>query len=529
MGPDPPPQIVGGSSKSSSRRYYGATAKKSAIWSFSSVTSYQALTFVMSIFLARLLTPEDFGITAAARFFITLATRVTQLGLNVSLVRMKEVRQEHCSSVFVVNLVLGVLAFLTLWGASSTMASFFGSPAVGSVLPVSATVFLIVPFGTVAAAMLTRQLRYRTSVMIAWCDAVFGALLTLVLAWFGWGYWSLVGGALVATAGSTAAKVWFSPFRPSLRFSMPALRETLTFGLGFQARRLLVFATTNLDNLVVGKLLGIVNLGFYDKGYGLMHQLTNRMAFDGSFMRIFSIIREEPDRFRRALMKGVQATSLISFPMLVFVAAGADHIVVALFGPQWEPAIGPFRVLACVGLLRSASRTVSMALEALGMVWLQTGVQVVSLSSMVAGVAVGSHWGLTGAAAGVLLASVIETCLNVWLLTRSSSVTPLDLLQSCWPSFATGSVVGAAIVGVNAGLRAASVTNDWVCLGADCAVAAVLYAVLLLWTPFASVRAVIKESVDDVAPWLRRICPVGVLRLPTPDRVQVDVPGRQAV
>ena len=94
------------------------------------------------------------------------------------------------------------------------------------------------------------------------------------LALLGFGYWSLVYGALLATVVSTCLKIWMSPWRMSFRFSWPALKDTLSFGVGFQTQRLLTFGATNLDNFVVGRFLGIESLGFYDKAYGLMTQFT---------------------------------------------------------------------------------------------------------------------------------------------------------------------------------------------------------------------------------------------------------------
>lgn len=484
----------------------------SAVWDFGSMLSGQVAMFVVSIFVARLLTPADYGVTAAARFFITLANRLTQLGLNASLVRMKETRDEHASSVFVTNLVVGILTFLVLWTASPVLGRFFDSPDVARILPVSATVFLITPFGSVASAMQRRQLQYRSLSVLGWFDLVGGMLFTLLLAWFGMGYWSIVAGALLGTVISTVGRMWLSPWRMSFRFSMSALRDTLPFGLGFQAKQLLIFSTTNLDNVVVGRVLGVVNLGFYDKAYGLMQGVTTRMAFDAALMRIYAIIRDEPARFRRALMKGVQATSLVTFPLLLFSAVTADRLVVALYGPQWAPAVGPFQVLAIVGMIRGANRPVGAACESLGLVWVQVALQTLNLLLLIVGIVIGATWGLTPASIGVLVAASAHGILSMRLLSRHTTVSMLDIWWSFWPSLATALTMGLALVMVNGALRHLGVTSPWVLLAGDVVTAAVVYPALILWTPFRGVAMVVRESVDDVVPWLRRYVRCGVLR-----------------
>jgi O-antigen/teichoic acid export membrane protein len=485
----------------------GKTAKLSAVWDFSARLLTQALMFCASVFVARLLTPEDFGITAAGRFFITLASRMTQLGLNASLVRMKAIDAHHASSVFVVNLLMGVLAFVALVSASPHIGAFFGSPEVGYVVPVAATVFLISPFATVSAAMLQRHLRFKVSTVIGASDALSGAAMSLVFAWWGWGYWSLICGSLFGTLLSTVARVYVSPWRPSVRFSFRAFREVLSFGLGFQAKRLLYFSTSNIDNLLVGRLLGMVSLGFYDKSYSLMNQITDRMAFDTSLMRIFSLIHDDAERFRRALLKAVEGTATVSFPLLVFAVVTADHMIPALFGPQWAPSVAPFRVLALVGLVRMSTRAVFSANEALGAVWIQTAFQAIAVVLMVAGVVVGSKWGLTSAAVGVLVAVAIDAVLNCWWLTRSTTVTGRDLVSSLAAPLGIASTLGVFVFGLNLALASAGVTGNWKYLMADLVLAAMCVPLMLVWCPFPSVRAIVQESIDELAPRLRRWAP----------------------
>ena len=507
------------------KKSFGQTAKRSAVWDFGGRILSQGTLFVVSVFLARLLTPADFGITAAARFFVTMASRVTQLGLNVSLVRMKEIRPEHASTVFVTNLVLGVLAFLTLYGWSGAIGRYFGSEAVAEVLPVTAVAFLINPFGTVPNAMLNRHLRYRTSTVIQLADNILGTLCSLGLALFGFSYWSLVFGPIVGAVLSTAAKFYVSPWRPSLRFSRSALRDTLSFGVGFQAKRLLQFGSDSFDNVLVGRTLGIVALGYYDKAYGLMLQLTDRMAFDSTLMRIFAIIHDDPERFRNALLKGIQAMTILTFPVLAFAGIAAEELIIVLFGPNWLPAVGPFRVMAIVGMLRSALRPLNAANDALGLVWLQTVHQLVFFVLMVTGVSIGLRWGVTGAAVGLLPAGLVNVVVVVRLLTRNSDVTTGDVCRAVWPASVMLGLMCMAVLAVRFLMDYMGSPGAWATLPAMLLVAGGTYVGLLLWTPFPTVAALVRESADDITPWIRRWVVVGVLRERSSDIVAASGVG----
>jgi PST family polysaccharide transporter len=318
---------------------------------------------------------------------------------------------------------------------------------------------------------------------------------------------------------STVARLYASPWKVSLRFSRSALRDTLGFGTGFQVKQLLTFGATNLDNVVVGRLLGVTGLGFYDKAYGLMKQLTDRLSFDGALMRIFAAISDEPERFRKALLKGTQATTILTFPLLWFCGVAADELVLVLFGPQWLPAAGPFCALSAAGVLRSAMRATHAANESLGLVWLQTLQQLAYAVMVVIGVAVGSQWGVTGAAVGVLPGVLVQLAFAVRLLTKHSTVTLGDLWSAVWPAVFMSAVMSGAVLGVEFGLRAVGLA-PWLILLAMLTTAALAYGALLLWTPFPSVASVVRESVDDVAPWLRRWIAVGTLRIRATDIVE---------
>lgn len=486
---------------------FAKTARLSAAWDFSARIGSQWAMFAVSVFVARILTPEDYGIAAAARFFITLASRLTQLGLNASLVRMETIRDDHVSSVFLMNVAAGGLAYFVLSMSGEAVGRFFGSPAVGQAVPVFAAVFLIAPFSSVPAALLQRRLNYKASTLIGAADAVFGALASLALALAGWGYWSLILGSLAGTLLSTVSRIYITRWRPSLRMSLQALREVLSFGLGFQAKRLLYFATTNVDNLIIGRLLGMASLGIYDKGFGLMRQISDRMAFDGALMRIFAIIREDAPRLRRGLLKAVQATATLAFPILIVTAAAANHLIPALFGSQWIPSVTPFRILVFVGMIRMGTRAIYAANEALGAVWQQTAYQAVALAVLATGVAVGSRWGLEAASVGVLAAAAIDAWLNCRILERLTTVSISDLARALAPPAAIAAALGVSVIGVNVALGYLGATGDWTFLLVDALLVAVVYPASLLWGPFPSVRAIVQETIDEMAPSLRRWAP----------------------
>jgi O-antigen/teichoic acid export membrane protein len=140
-------------------KFYGRAALVGVVWSWLASVGTELMWLPTAMITARLLTPQDFGITATASFFIQLATRLTQFGFNAALLRMKQVDEEHSSTIFVMNVAMGAASWLVLAVSSPFIADFFHSPATGQILPIAALSFLAVPFGTVPSALLMRDLR----------------------------------------------------------------------------------------------------------------------------------------------------------------------------------------------------------------------------------------------------------------------------------------------------------------------------------------------------------------------------------
>ena len=282
------------------RQWYGKTAKRGVAWSFVREAGTELIATPTGLLLARMLTPFDFGIAASAVFFVTLATRLTNFGFNLALARIKVLKPEHESSVFVVTLGVGAAAYAILASSGRLMAAFFHAPQLTQIMPIAALGFVITPFGTVPAALMSRNLQFRRNAICDWIQGIAGATTVLTMAYMGFGYWSLIYNQVASDIASTIAKIVLSGWRPSLRFSLEAIKDLFSFGAGVFAKRLLDYTAGNVDNLVVGRTLGMSALGFYDKGFVTVRRILNRLNTGGPMVsfRVLSLIYEEPDRFQ---------------------------------------------------------------------------------------------------------------------------------------------------------------------------------------------------------------------------------------
>jgi PST family polysaccharide transporter len=350
---------------------------------------------------------------------------------------------------------------------------------------------------------MVRNLQFRLTAATDWIGGLAEAIAAISLAFAGFGYWSLVYARLVGTVFNVGAKIAFGRWVPSLRFSRAAIGELFSFASGLFAKRLLDYAANNLDNLVVGRTLGIVSLGFYDKAFVTMNKVLMRINTGGpgvSF-RIFSLIYEDPERFRRAYRRVLLATSLMSFPLLAALSASAHDLIVVLYGPRWAPAVVPFQVLCAAAALKIINEYAGSAAQAVGKIWGQVWRQAVYALMIVICVAAFRFWGLRGAAFGVLVATVVMTLLMYGLLVRLTGMRAADLAIPALP----GIVAAVGTAGVELLVRAAILSvhpaaRHWELLFVELAAGATFYAAYLKFHPSRQVRTLLREVAADLAP-----------------------------
>lgn len=483
------------------KKYYGKTAKVGAVWSMLRQGGNELFGIPMSMIMARLLTPRDFGISAASSFFILLAARLTQFGFGTALVRHKNLRPEHATSVYVVNQVMGIVTFAILYFASPLVGSYFRSPEAGQLLSLAAVTFVLNPLGTVPAALLQRRMQFSYTVTADWTDTIVGALVTVGFALNGHGYWSFVYGHLTGLVVRVILQMYLAAWTPKFTVSRAALKELLSFGFGIQAKRLLDYASSNLDNLVVGRVLGMSALGIYDKAFTTMNKMVVRLTLGHAPFRIFSIIHEDAERFRRAYARLILSITLLGYPLMAGCIVMAQPLFALLYGQRWSAAVFPFQLLCAGGMLKLLNAYASQANEAAGNIWRQTRRQAYGTVLVVVGAAVGSRWGLPGAAVGVLVAIAALTIAMQDLVREATGLTWRGLLTPQIPALTCAALLVGVLLATGVLLRiVAPSPAPWQQVLVQGTAGALFYAAFMLASPFAAVHDVVSETLNDLLP-----------------------------
>ena len=488
------------------KEYYGKKAKVGIMWTGFRKIGREFVGIPTTMILARLLTPEEFGIATVSRIFLSLAEHATQVGLPAAMVRVKVLRPEHMSSSLVFSLAVGALAWLGLSSLAPWCAAFLNTPVVEDVLPISALAFLIAPWGGVARVPIIRDMRYGQLAAATWIAAVTQSLSSIIFAWYGLGFWGLVYGHLVGDTAGAAAKMYFSKWRPSVKFERQALKDLWSYGLGRQMKGLLLYAGGNVDNLIVGRVLGMTALGLYDKAFRSIRRITGRLDVgQGVAFRIFAIIHEDPARHRRAYRKLALARTVIACPLFLALVAVAPQLFMVLYGPQWLGAVPAFQILCGFAILEVMTSTAAMSNEAVGFIWLQVAMRAGYVVLVAVGVVVGVQFGVEGVALGVLGARVVLTLMVHALVRRTTGLGWGELAAPLVPALFNAAALAALLLTVEAGLRQSfPELPALTLLLLQALVATPVYLGLLLLSPFTDVRAIASETVNDFFPDLAK-------------------------
>jgi PST family polysaccharide transporter len=500
-------RLASRSSKRHKLHSYGRAAKAGALWKFTSESLHQLIEIPTVVILARLLTPEDFGIAAAAGFFLRLSNKLGGFGFGgAALQRLKELRAEHITSVFVMNLVSGVCLWAGLTVSAPALAGFFRNEAITPALRVAALVYLVQPFGVGQFAVMNRELRFKQIALVSWVYPAVFLCVAVPLAFLGFAFWSLIYGQLCASVLQVLAKVYYGGQPRGFKVSRQALRETIPFGAGISAKRLLNFGAEYLDSLIVGRLFGMTALGFYDKGFNTMARFVDRLSFGPSvFFRIFAIIQDEPERLRRAYRKVVLSVTLLAYPPFAALIAIAPQFIEVVYGEQWKPAVLPFQILCVAGAMRLLVAYASAATQAVGIIWAEVWRQMAYVALVVGAVLLFSPWGIAGAAFGVSLATVTMAVLMQALACRMIGIRWREVLGAQVPGLVAAAGLVLVLYATAAGLRMlVREPAAWQVLVLQGMTGFLFVVTFTLYGPFRGVRDVAEEALADFAPALLR-------------------------
>ena len=329
------------------QRAFTATA-----WSGADILLRNGIQFVVSVVLARLLVPEDFGIVAMLYLFTGIAGAFVDSGFSAALIRQQDTTHIDESTVFWFNLAIGCVFAILLVISAHTIATFFGHAILVPLTWVMAANVFVTALSSIHVTLLTKRLEFRSQMKIGVVATVLSGVVAIWMASAGFGLWALAAQTLLATICTTIMLWWISDWRPGWVFSLVSARRLFGFGSYLLGASLLDIFYNRLYSVLIGKQFGARDLGFYNRAdgtkqlpVGVLTGILSRVA-----LPVFATVSGDPDKLRRGVRMSLKGMMLINVPMMLGLAAVADVLVITLLGEQWLPAAPILQVLCLAGV-----------------------------------------------------------------------------------------------------------------------------------------------------------------------------------
>ena len=416
-------------------------------WSLAEKAGSMLLQMGVSILVARMLAPEDYGVMALLTVFATLSLVVVDSGFSQTLIRSREPSPSDYRSVFRFNLTVATLLYGVMVALSPLLAAFFDQPVLTRIAPV---LFLLLPLNALCViqqAIYTRRFRFDTLSKVVFASSAVSGGVAVAMAWSGCGVWSLVAQRLAAM-GVKAALLWMlSDWRPAGRYDGRALRAMAPYSLRLLATDLISTLYNNISQLFVGKMYSAEMLGFFNQGQKLKDlpvTATIQSVQNVSFPAL-SKIREDSGKFAEGYRQILLMQAFVVSPVMLGMVAVAEELFALFLGEKWMPTVPYFEILSLSGLFMPLAMVACNVLKARSDGSVIVRLEVVKKTVQTLILAVSIPCGVRAIAWGVVAMAFCELALNLRAARRFAELSFGRIARAIVPAVLLSVAMFAAV------------------------------------------------------------------------------------
>jgi O-antigen/teichoic acid export membrane protein len=457
--------------------------RKSVVGGFAAVSAQGAKFVVQTatmMVLARLLSPEDFGLQGMVMVVIGFLGLFRDAGLGMATVQRLEVTHEQTSTLFWINSAFGAILATLCAALAPVLVAFYHEPRLYWIAVVSGAMFLFNGLSAQHSALLQRGMRFVTQAKIDVLSLAVGSGTGVVMALLGCRYWSLVGMALVNSIVGAAAVLLAVRWLPGPPSRRSGIRGMLHFGGLATCNSFVVFLAWNAEKLLLGRFWGADALGLYGRAFQLVTLPVQQLntAVTGVAFPALSRIQHDAERLARSFLRGYSLLISSTIPITVTCALFAEEIVRVVLGPKWMEATPIFRLLAPVAVVFAVANPFSWLVMSTGRAGRALSISTATTPFVIVGIVLGLSYGPKGVALGYSLAMTLLIIPIAAWSKHGTGITWADLWEATKPPFLSGLLAGAA--GLLVKFAICGRLTPMPCLAAGLAVVLGIYAWVLL-------------------------------------------------
>jgi len=416
-------------------------------WTFIQQFGVQGIGFIVSVVLARLIEPEEFGLIAMITVFIGIGNALLNAGLGSSLIRSKEVDEEDYATVFYFNLIVSFIVYGLVYLTAPYIAAFYKQPILISLIRWLSLTFIINAFAIIQTTRLTKIMDFKTQTMVAIPSLLIGGLVGVIMAYQGYGVWSLIAFNLVQTLAN-AIQLWIhSKWKPLWVFSKEKFKHHFNFGYKLTLSSLLDTIFTNAYTIIIGKFFPVAQVGFYQRANSLqMYPVGTISAIMGKVTYpLFAQIQDDNTRLKSVYKKILQMNIYLLAPLLIIAGVLAEPLFRFLFTEKWLPAVPYFQIILITGILYPIHAFNLNILNVKGRSDLFLKLEIIKKTMIIIAIAVGINYGILGLLYGRVITSVLAFFINTHYSGKFIDYSAWDQIKDVIPTFTLSIITGILI------------------------------------------------------------------------------------
>lgn len=386
-------------------------AIKGIKWTSSSAVIVSVIQILQIIILTKLLSPSDFGIMAIILFIVNFSQNFIDFGISNAIIFKQEISKKALSSLYFLSICIGVLFFIGVFMSSSLIAGYYNDQRLVVPIQLISVIFIIVPFGQQYQVLLKKMLDFKSLAVIDVISRFAGFILTVVLAYFGYGVFSLVWGTILYSFISTLLLIikGITVYKPSVYFSYSEIKPLIGFGFFQMGEKVVNYLNKEIDVLIIGKFLGMEVLGIYNiakdfisKPYQLINPVITKVTFP-----VMASVQHDTVKIKRIYLETLKYLAIINSIIFFFCFFYSDEIVILFFGKEWIASSSILKILSIYMLIRSIGNPVGSLQLALGRADLGFYWNIVLLLIVPATIYFSKFYGIQGITVGLLLSQLL--------------------------------------------------------------------------------------------------------------------------
>lgn len=389
---------------------------KGTVWSAVERFSVQGVQFIVMIVMARILTPEDYGLVGMLAIFLAVSQSLIDSGFSQALIRKMDRTETDNCTVFYFNIVVGLVLYLILYFLAPLVAKFYDAPAITSIMRVICISVIINSLVVVQRALYTVNIDFKTQAKASLSAAIVSGIIGITMAYKGFGVWSIVTQQLT-NLGINAGLLWlFSKWRPRLLYSWKSFRELFSFGSKLMLSGLLDTLYKNIYTLVIGKVFNASSLGHYTRAHQFADFPSSNLT--GIMQRVtypvLCNIQEDDERLKNVYRRFLKLSAFIIFPLMLGLSAVSEPFVEIFIGRQWSYCSSLLQIL-CFSMMWFPIHAINLnLLQVKGRSDLFLRLEIIKKTIGVTILCVTIPMGLTVMCFGQIVSSIIALTVNTY-------------------------------------------------------------------------------------------------------------------